>query len=286
MPVSRTYKSHVEEGVVTESEVTVVIPTHDRRMWLAQTLASILWQRAVKLEAVVVDDASTSNPEEVVDLFSDQRVRVIHHEVAQGVSAARNAGAAVAETRWLAFVYDDDVWAPDKLSKQLLAAKKAGASWCYAGAVRIDERLRVISEYLPLPPPELTHALLRWNCIPGGGSGVLLDRSVIAEEEPIFDPSLKHFADWELWIRLAKRGLPAVVDEALVGYRIHSQNKALETEGMLEDIRYIQERHGIRPDWGAINHMIQRGFMSVPVAADKLSLTSHGPPFKSRCVLS
>jgi glycosyltransferase involved in cell wall biosynthesis len=241
---------------VTEPEVTVVIPTHDRRMWLAQTLASILWQRAVNLEAVVVDEASTSDPKEVVDLFNDQRVRVIHHEVAQGVSAARNAGAAVAETRWLAFVDDDDVWAPDKLSQQIRAAKEAGASWCYAGAVRVDDSLRVISEYPPLPPHELTHALRRWNCVPGGGSGVLLDRSMIAEGEPIFDPSLKHFADWELWIRLAKRGLPAVVDEALVGYRIHSQNKALETEGMLEDIRYIQGRHGIGPDWGAINHYL------------------------------
>jgi glycosyltransferase involved in cell wall biosynthesis len=245
----------VTEPKVTP-EVTVVLPTHDRRLFLAQTLASVLWQQAVGLEVVVVDDGSSTNPDEVVDFFHDRRVRLLHHAAAQGVSVARNAGAAVAQTKWLAFVDDDDVWAPDKLSKQLRAAQNAGASWCCAGAVRVDEGLHVISEYRILPPQALTRELRRWNCVPGGGSGVLLDRSMIAEKEPIFDPSLKHFADWELWIRLARKGLPTVVDEPLVGYRIHRKNKALETGGMLDDVRFIQRRHGIHPDWGAINHYL------------------------------
>jgi glycosyltransferase involved in cell wall biosynthesis len=234
----------------------VVIPTHDRRVFFAQTLKSVLWQRAVDLEVVVVDDASTTHPVEVVDSFHDRRVRMIHHDDARGVSVARNDGAAVAQTKWLAFVDDDDVWAPEKLSKQLRAANTTGRRWSYTGAVRVDEGLRAINEYRALPAQKLAHQLRRWNCVPGGGSGVLLDRSIIAEDEPIFDSSLKHFADWELWIRLAERGLPEAVDEPLVGYRIHSTNKALEPEGMVEDVRYIERRHGIHPDWGAIDHYL------------------------------
>jgi glycosyltransferase involved in cell wall biosynthesis len=217
---------------------------------------SVLWQRAVDVDVVVVDDASTTNPDEVVDSFHDRRVRMIRHEAAQGVSVARNDGAAIAQTTWLAFVDDDDVWAPKKLSKQLHAAKTTGRHWCCTGAIRVDEGLRIISEYQLLPSQKLAHQLRHWNCVPGGGSGVLLDRSLIAEDEPIFDLSLKHFADWELWIRLAGRDLPAVVDEPLVGYRIHGGNKALEPEGMVEDVRYIERRHGIHPDWGAIDHYL------------------------------
>jgi glycosyltransferase involved in cell wall biosynthesis len=213
-------------------------------------------QRASDVEVIVVDDGSTTATDEVVASFDDSRVRLLHHDTPQGVSVARNAGAAVARTNWLAFVDDDDVWAPTKLSEQLLAATSTSRRWCCTGAVRVDERLRPLSDYRPLPPTQLVRQLRRWNCVPGGCSGVVLDRSLLREDELVFDPSLKHFADWELWVRLASRDLPAVVDKPLVGYRIHAGNKALETEGMVEDVRYIEHRHGISPDWGKIEHYL------------------------------
>src|SRR5438105_2362909 len=97
--------------------VSVVVPTRNRPRLLACTLRSILAQVDVDLELIVVDDASS--PPAIVP--TDRRVRLIRHTTQLGVSAARNTGIAAACGRWLAFCDDDDLWAPRKLTEQLIA---------------------------------------------------------------------------------------------------------------------------------------------------------------------
>ena len=98
-------------------EVSVVVPTHNRSGLLAQTLHSVLWQRGVDLEVLVVDDGSADDTAEMVAGLADPRIRLLRHDHPQGVSAARNRGVAAASGRWLAFCDDDDLWAPDKLAR-------------------------------------------------------------------------------------------------------------------------------------------------------------------------
>src|SRR5918995_1163359 len=108
--------------------VTVVVPTRNRPRLLQRTLQSILAQQALAdLEVIVVDDGSWPNgaPEPA----TDARVRVVRHQTRAGVAAARNRGIALARGRWIAFCDDDDVWAPDKLVRQLEVARTTGASW-------------------------------------------------------------------------------------------------------------------------------------------------------------
>ncbi len=108
-------------------DISVVVPTRNRSALLATTLRSALVQRGVDFEVLVVDEASTDDTLEVVDSFGDARIRVIRHTTAQGVSAARNHGVAEARGAWIAFLDDDDLWAPEKLELQLRAARETGA---------------------------------------------------------------------------------------------------------------------------------------------------------------
>ena len=97
----------------------MVVPTHNRSRLLTTTLRSVLWQHDVDLEVIVVDDGSTDDTAQVVAGLGDPRIRRVHHPTPQGVSAARNRGIAEATSDWVAFVDDDDLWAPDKLTRQL-----------------------------------------------------------------------------------------------------------------------------------------------------------------------
>jgi glycosyltransferase involved in cell wall biosynthesis len=209
-------------------DVSVVVPTRNRSHLLATTLRSALGQRGVALEVIVVDEASTDDTSAVVSGLADSRLRVIRHETPQGVSVARNRGLAEAHADWVAFLDDDDLWAPDKLVSQLEAVREQGVPWVYVGHVNINNSYRVTGGARPLPPAALLSELPRHNVVPGGCSGVMASKRALAAAGG-FDPQLQPLADWDLWLRLARVGQPGWVPRPLVAYRLHGQQMSLDT---------------------------------------------------------
>jgi Glycosyl transferase family 2 len=226
-------------------DVSVVIPTHNRRRLLGQTLRSVLAQRGVDFEVVVVDDGSTDGTAEAVAALGDRRVRLWRHQHPRGVATARNAGAAAARGPWVAFLDDDDLWAPDKLAGQLAVAGNE-AGWVYAGAVEVDDAGRLLGGTPPPPPDTLLAGLTRRNPMPAGSSNVMV-RAALLQDAGGFDPTLRHLADWDLWLRLARRDRPACVPAPLVAYRIHPGQATMDTAGMVAEARVLQSRHGADP---------------------------------------
>ena len=232
-------------------QVSVVVPTHNRARLLDRTLRSILAQHQVNLEVVVVDDGSTDDTAALASA-ADPRVQVLRNAIAQGVSAARNRGVAAASGEWIAFCDDDDLWAPEKLARQLSAAQTAGAGWVYTGDVNVDNAVRVLSGGRP-PDPDAVMALLpRWNPLSSGGSNVMV-RADVLREIGGFDPTLRRTEDWDLWIRLARTGTPAWVCEPLVAYRFHAQNLVNDPNEMVEEARRIAARYDIPVDMTAMH---------------------------------
>jgi glycosyltransferase involved in cell wall biosynthesis len=238
------------------AEVSVVVPTHNRRRLLGQTLRSILGQRGVDFEVLVVDDGSTDGTAEMVAGLADARVRLLRHDTPKGVAAARNRGIAEATGAWLGFCDDDDLWAPNKLARQLQAAHQTGRGWVYTGEVRIDLWQRIVGGIQPPPPPEqVTTRLPHWNLVPGGCSGVIASKAALAVTG-WFDPRLRNLADWDLWIRLGRTGPPACVPDLLVGYRLHGGSASRETRSILAEAEMLDRREGVAVDRGDLEHYL------------------------------
>jgi glycosyltransferase involved in cell wall biosynthesis len=235
--------------------VTVVVPTHDRSGLLHTTLRSLLAQRDVDLDIIVVDDGSTDSTPSVVASFQDPRLRMIHIAEARGVSHARNRGVAEATGDWISFCDDDDVWAPDKLAQQLTAARRVGREWAYCGVINIDEHLRPVSAP-PVPrPDDVVANLPRYNAVAGGGSNVVVRRELLTRAGP-FDPALRNTEDWEMWLRLSRLGPPAAATRRLVGYRLHPTNASLDVDEILRGVRRIEQLHRVRVDRGRIHRWL------------------------------
>jgi len=104
-------------------EVSVIIPTYQRRAMVSEAIASVLAQSQVRLELIVIDDGSTdctwNDLERLVSEQTSQRPITIDRTDGIGVAGARNRGAAMACASWLAFLDSDDLWHPDKLARQL-----------------------------------------------------------------------------------------------------------------------------------------------------------------------
>jgi glycosyltransferase involved in cell wall biosynthesis len=236
-------------------EVSVIVPTHNRRAWLLLTLESVLSQQDVDVETIVVDDGSTDDTVETIHALDDRRIRLLSHESPRGVAATRNHGAAEASAPWLGFIDDDDVWAPEKLAHQLDAARVDRRAWVYTGSVNIDDGLRVLAAVRPPPPAEVVRLVPRRNVIPGGGSNVIVRRESFEQVGP-FETRLKNTEDWEMWIRLAKEGPPAWVPEPLLAYRVHSANASLDIDAIFAGVSLIERRHGTQTDRGVLHRWI------------------------------
>jgi glycosyltransferase involved in cell wall biosynthesis len=239
-------------------DVSVVIPTHNRRRLLGQAVRSALSQIGVEVEVVVVDDGSSDGTADAVASLGDGRVRLLRHPRPLGVAVARDAGAGVARGPWVALLDDDDLWAPDKLKRQLEAASAAGAGWAYAGVVEVNVDGRLLGGGSPPSPEELLAGLRQRNLMPAGSSNVVV-RSDVFSESGGFDPRLRHLADWDLWLRLAGLGAPACVPAPLVAYRLHRGQATLDTTGMLAEASALEARHGADRTailrWAAWSHL-------------------------------
>ena len=231
--------------------VSVIVPTHNRAHLLERTLRSVLAQDVRDLEVIVVDDGSTDETRRVLAV-ADARVIAVHNRQPVGVSAARNAGIARARGTWVAFCDDDDLWSPTKLSRQLSAADAVHADWAYAGDVNVDDQLRVLSGGPPLDPQAVAAAMPRWNPLSSGGSNVVV-RSRVLSAVGGFDPQLRRTEDWDLWIRMARVGLPACVRAPLVAYRFHAGNVLADPAETVTEARRIADRYGLPVDIAAMN---------------------------------
>jgi glycosyltransferase involved in cell wall biosynthesis len=240
-------------------DVSVIVPSRNRVPLLRLTLRSVSRQRDVDIEVIVVDDGSSDGTVDAVARGGDSGVRVIRHDRPLGVSAARNTGIAEARGRWVAFLDDDDLWSPEKLADQLSAAERAGRRWVVSGAVCVDDSLDVLVGEPPLPPERMIADLRRYNAVPVGASNVAVHRDVLYEVGG-FDRKLRHMADWELWLRLARSGPPATVHRPQVAYRLHmataTVGAAYDPAEPIEELDLITRRHGIPADRAAVHRWI------------------------------
>jgi glycosyltransferase involved in cell wall biosynthesis len=240
-------------------DVTVVIASRDRLPLLRLTLLSVVRQHGADVEVVVVDDGSSDGTADAVARSGDPRVRVVRHERPLGVSAARNTGVGHARAPWIAFLDDDDLWSPQKLAGQLSAAERASRGWVVSGAVCVDDALHVLAGEPPLPPERMVADLASYNAVPVGASNVAVRRDVL-DEVGGFDRTLRHMADWDMWIRLARTGPPAIVPRPHVAYRLHlgaaTVGTAYDPAEPIAELDMISRRHGIPADRAAVYRWI------------------------------
>ena len=208
---------------VDAMSVSVVVAAHNAADTIAETLMSALRQTHPTFEILVVDDASQDATAEVVQACAarDPRVRLIRLSQNRGVAGARNAGIREAKGDYVAPLDADDLWRPEKLSRQLQRFQTAPArtgvvySWWHY----VD----VMGDLMPGRYGACTYEgdvyarLLMANFV--GPSSVPLVRRELLHAAGLYDERLSTHEDKALHLALAEICDFAVVPECLVGYR-------------------------------------------------------------------
>jgi O-antigen biosynthesis protein len=203
------------------SLVTLVMPVWQTpREWLLEAVRSSLDEDAVPIELIVVDDGSPNPVEESLASITDDRLRVIRVEHV-GPYAARNAGIAEAQGRWIRFVDSDDVLVAGSTARLHEAA--AGASVItYGKTVVCDEHLR---------PQRMIASGLEGNveleCLLGRFDvrvvSMLFPSEVVAAAGA-WDPSFRVSGDWDFVLRALEHAPVRPVDLVATRYRRHGSS--------------------------------------------------------------
>ena len=114
--------------------VSILIPAYNAARTLAETLGSAATQTWHRIEIIVVDDGSTDHTREVARAFESRSVKVVTQPNA-GAAAARNRALRDAQGDFIQWLDADDLLAPDKISRQLAAARADGADVVHAAEV-------------------------------------------------------------------------------------------------------------------------------------------------------
>ncbi|MBK9264247.1 MAG: glycosyltransferase family 2 protein [Polyangiaceae bacterium] len=204
---------------MSESRVSVVMPTYNAERFLRRPVESVLAQSHRELELLVADDGSTDGSVALVEAYArrDPRVRLLRAERNGGVAAARNRGIAAATGRYIAFLDSDDWWHPSKLEHQLAAMRKAGAAIAYTVYQRVAEDGRVLG--VVRPPAEVGYwDMLRSNHI-GNCTGIYDRRLGDGEFRAI---GHEDYAFWLGMLRKAGRAICAPGAEPLAFYLVRN----------------------------------------------------------------
>lgn len=98
---------------------TVIIPLYNKENFIKNTLQSVLNQKFSDFEVLIVDDCSTDNSLEIVNGFTDTRIKIIKNDKNKGLSAARNIGIKNSQSEYITFIDADDLWKPYFLNEIL-----------------------------------------------------------------------------------------------------------------------------------------------------------------------
>ena len=197
--------------------VSCIIPVFNGERYLRQAINSILKQSYRPLEIIVVDDGSTDGTAELVKSYGQQITYLFQPN--RGPGAARNLGLTVAKGELIAFIDADDLWHPEKLSRQV---KRLNAP------PPIDVCFTVVSNFwipeLIEEKKRLQEKNLVKTIIPFVPSSCLARRSLF-ETIGQFDSELLIGEDSILFSRMKDRGVANdVLREVLVYRRIHENN--------------------------------------------------------------
>jgi O-antigen/teichoic acid export membrane protein/glycosyltransferase involved in cell wall biosynthesis len=204
--------------------VSVVIPAYNASLHLGQALDSVMNQGFTNYEVLVINDGSPDTEElEILIGSYDDRVRYLK-QGNLGPSAARNRGILEATGQYIAFLDADDYWHADYLAEQVSFIRSDSTmALCYTDATHVGDARLEGRRFMELSPSD---GEVTFENLLGGRCTVILSGTLARKDAIVtaglFDETLRHSEDYDLWLRIAHSGARlAYQRKVLLCKRVH-----------------------------------------------------------------
>jgi teichuronic acid biosynthesis glycosyltransferase TuaG len=243
-----------------EIDVSVVVPAFDAESVIRSTIQSILLQKDVSIEVIVVDDCSTDRTKEIVLEIgnSDPRVRYIRTSTnSRGPATPRNLGVLNSVGRWIAFCDADDLWHPSKLEIQVRTGVRYDAD-LICSAMSDFKNGSPVPMFLTTPIPQVKISRVEYwmNFLKNriATSSVICRRDHLVSQRFETSSDLIAVEDFDLWLRLLEnREFKALrIDNPLVAYRRQSTSLSSQKWRQALKALRVQRRASARRGWNQV----------------------------------
>ncbi|MDH3691043.1 MAG: glycosyltransferase [Gammaproteobacteria bacterium] len=198
-------------------QISVVMSVYNGEETLSGTIESILDQRGVDFEFIIVNDGSTDGAGEILNRYAalDRRVRLLS-QVNKGLTEALVNGCAKARGRYIARQDVGDLSLPARLDKQLESLEEDSnvvATSCINRFVGPRGEFLYEGGLLEDPTLELMSTDVHTIRAPIGASAMFRK-----DDYQIVGGYRRHFRvaqDLDLWLRLVERGKCTIVPQVL-----------------------------------------------------------------------
>lgn len=216
--------------------VSVVIPTFNRERYLDLAIQSVVGQTYSDVEIIVVDDGSNTNyAESICNKYANC---YYYYKSNGGISSARNYGIKKAKGVFVAFLDDDDLWAPTKLDIQVaILENNPNVDLVHSKVAIIDELGHLTGEFGGASADKLhkRSGYVFWNAL---GCWIVkpptpLIRKCVFKTDLIFDEALIVGEDVDFYQRLFFRHRVYYVNEPLAYYREYDNQERLSLQTKL-----------------------------------------------------
>ncbi|GAA4455970.1 glycosyltransferase family 2 protein [Novipirellula rosea] len=203
-------------------KTTAIVTVYNETQWIRAAVDSLLEQSNRNLEILIIDDGSDDGTGEILDSYTDPRIRVIH---ADRMGRAAALAMAVREARgdYVANLDADDVAYPNRIADQVAFLEShPDHAWVGGGEDRQDSQRD--EHYVRLYPQ--TDAEIRRmsaKCIPYCHSAIMFRRSLL-DEGINYDPKQPYLIDFEFFLRVAAKHKVANLPYAVVMRRAHGKS--------------------------------------------------------------
>lgn len=213
--------------------VSVIITTYNREKYLETAIKSVVNQTYGNIEIVVVDDGSNFNyAASICDKFENC---TYYHKPNGGISSARNYGIQAAKGEFIAFLDDDDCWAPTKLEIQVPILENNPTIDLIHSKVAIMDALGQLTGGFGGASSDKLHkrsGYVFWNALGCWlvKSPTPLIRKKVFRPDMFFDESIATREDVDFYQRLFYRHKVIYIDEPLAYYREYDNQDRLSLQ--------------------------------------------------------
>lgn len=213
-------------------KVDILLATYNGGEYITEQIDSILNQTHKEFRLLISDDGSTDETREILNKYKqkDNRIEVFMQEKNLGVVKNFEFLLKKVEAKYYMFSDQDDIWKETKIEKSLTKIKE-GFDLVYSDLEVVDENLNVIYDsYWKLKG--ISNKIKKYNNFESlylnnfvTGCTVISKKELINSFLPL--PNTSKFVLHDYWISLiiSQNGKIAYVEEPLIKYRQHKNNK-------------------------------------------------------------